>query len=186
MSATYHHGDLRNALLVAATELLEAHGPAALSLRDVARSAGVSHNAPYRHFANRDALLDAIAADGFRALADDMRTVKGRQPADRLAAMGQAYVAAARARPGRFALMFAPPGAPDAFPATAAAAQHTYAVLAAAVREVVGRDDPVAVASAWALAHGLADLARHALIPADVALVTTATRRFARSLAASV
>ena len=64
----YHHGDLRKALLDAASALLAEVGVAAISLREVARRAGVSHNAPYRHFADRDALLAALALQGFEVL----------------------------------------------------------------------------------------------------------------------
>src|SRR5437016_14215729 len=67
---TYHHGDLRGASLRAARELLEENGGADLSLRAVARRAGVSPAAPYRHFADRDALVSAIAAEGYRELAE--------------------------------------------------------------------------------------------------------------------
>jgi len=66
--ATYHHGDLRAAVLSAAWELIESQGVARLSVREAARRAGVSHHAPYRHFADRDALLDALVIEGFEQL----------------------------------------------------------------------------------------------------------------------
>ncbi len=66
----YHHGDLRRALLAAALEAIEESGPAALSLRDLARRAGVSHAAPAHHFGDKAGLLTALAAEGFDLLAD--------------------------------------------------------------------------------------------------------------------
>src|SRR2546428_5567598 len=69
---TYHHGNLRTALLRAAGERLEKQGITALSLREAARRVGVSHNAPYRHFADREALLAALAAQGFEMLGQPM------------------------------------------------------------------------------------------------------------------
>src|ERR1700739_5144341 len=71
-SARYHHGDLRAACLRAAKELLEEDGAAGLSVRAVARRAGVSPGAPYRHYADRDALVSAVAAEGYRELAEQL------------------------------------------------------------------------------------------------------------------
>lgn len=71
-TGSYHHGDLRAACLRAARELLEEDGSAALSLRAVARRAGVSATAPYRHYADRDALVSAVAAQGYRELAEQL------------------------------------------------------------------------------------------------------------------
>src|SRR5216117_2127251 len=96
---TYHHGNLRTALLRAAGERLEKQGITALSLREAARRAGVSHNAPYRHFADREALLAALAAEGFAMLAERLRGQPGRE-------MGEAYVRFALEQPQRFRLMF--------------------------------------------------------------------------------
>src|SRR5581483_949343 len=71
-SKPYHHGDLREALMRAAEALIGEVGPRAFTLREVARRAGVSHNAPYRHFASRDDLLRAVAAEGFERLRTTM------------------------------------------------------------------------------------------------------------------
>lgn len=79
-SGTYHHGDLRAACLRAARELLEEDGSAGLSLRAVARRAGVSATAPYRHFADRDALVSAVAAQGYRELAEHLAAAHPRLP----------------------------------------------------------------------------------------------------------
>lgn len=185
----YHHGDLRRALLGAATDLLEEGGPAGLSLREVARRAGVSHGAPYRHFPDREALLDAVAAEGFRDLTRQMQDIRRPTPAERLAALGQAYVAAALERPGRFALMFSLTPDPQRHPATAEAAPPLMAVLREAVAEVTGSpDDAAASAAAWALVHGLAHLLlqghlRGAGSAAEVpALVAAVTERLAGAL----
>src|SRR5690349_3579164 len=97
--STYHHGDLRPALLKAAGRVLEKEGPAALSLRELARRAGVSHNAPYRHFADREALLAALAADGFRMLGEVLGVASSRH-------RGEAYVRFALEHPQLFRLMF--------------------------------------------------------------------------------
>src|SRR5258708_321301 len=97
--STYHHGDLPAALLKAAGKALEQKGIASLSLRDAARRAGVSHNAPYRHFPHREALLAALAAEGFALLAERLR---GRQGPE----LGVAYVQFALQHPQRFRLMF--------------------------------------------------------------------------------
>src|SRR5690349_2249898 len=101
--ARYHHGNLRASVLRAAAEVLEKKGIGGLSLRGVARRAGVSHNAPYRHFASRGVLLEAVAARGFEqfreALAAAERTggLQGR---------GEAYIRFALANPQHFRLMF--------------------------------------------------------------------------------
>ena len=79
---TYHHGDLRRSLIEAAEILLEARGAAGLSLRAVAKRAGVSHAAPYRHFHDKAALLDAIAQTGFERLSERVREAWERNPGD--------------------------------------------------------------------------------------------------------
>ena len=146
---TYHHGNLRHALLRAAAQTLEKEGVAALSLRDAARRAGVSHNAPYRHFADRDALLAALATEGFAMLGEAMRGHAGKQ-------MGEAYVSFALAHPQRFRLMFGGvvPMAKDAELQEAAAA--TYRALVEAFKDLPRPE--LAAAAAWSLVHGLANL----------------------------
>src|SRR5689334_19621575 len=100
---SYHHGDLHSALLLTAGKMLEKEGLEALTLREVARRAGVSHSAPYRHFAEREALLAALAAEGFERLGAAQRKAA---EAGGLRAMGEAYVAFALENPQRFRLMF--------------------------------------------------------------------------------
>src|ERR1700686_452365 len=104
----YHHGNLREALLQGAVRVIAESGPAAFTLREVARRTGVSHNAPYRHFRDKDALLAAVATEGFRKLTQAMRAA-GAQPAnalDKLKQSGLAYVHFAVRNPEHFTVMF--------------------------------------------------------------------------------
>src|SRR4029079_8364193 len=98
----YHHGDLRRTLLDAALALVASQGVGALSLRELARKAGVSHAAPYRHFESREALLAALATEGFLGLgAEMMQTAAGEpNPLLRFRALGVAYVIYAVRHPG--------------------------------------------------------------------------------------
>src|ERR1700755_130164 len=151
---SYHHGALRRALVDAARALLEEAGPEALSLRDVARRVGVSHNAPYRHFPTRQALLAAIAADGFDRLASLLGPEAG------LAALGRAYLGFARHHPGLFRLMFDGTLEKSAHPELGQAAAAAYAVLRAAVAPLAPEAERRgATVLAWAQLHGLALLA---------------------------
>jgi AcrR family transcriptional regulator len=148
---SYHHADLRPALLAAARRMLERGGPEAVSLREVARRAGVSHNAPYRHFADRAALLAALAEQGFGELAGAVaESAKGAAGPKRLAAMGAAYVRFALDRPGLFRLMFGGAVRGADHPALADAARRAYAGLTG--------EAPQNPLRAWALVHGLAHL----------------------------
>lgn len=159
MSTSYHHGDLPNALVRAAVELLEEGGAAELSLRAAARRAGVSTAAPYRHFADRGALVSAVAAVGYRELAEHLAAVHPTPTTpDDLAAVGVAYVEFALARPGLFRVMFAEPCDPtDSERAAAAAAINAY--VESIVQRAFPDADPEPMATAvWALVHGLAFL----------------------------
>jgi AcrR family transcriptional regulator len=148
--ATYHHGALRSALLEAAGEILEAGGSGALSLREAARRAGVSHNAPYRHFPDRDRLLAALAEEGFRLLNEELgKRAEGN--------MGAGYVEFALAHPHRFRLMFGGQLRYHDHPALRAGAEASYAGLQRAFADL-GDDAPLAAAAAWSLVHGLASL----------------------------
>ena len=111
---SYHHGNLRAALVETATELARQDGPDAVVMREVARRAGVSHNAAYRHFADRDALLAAVAAEGMTQLEETMRrrmaevseTDPRRRASQRLRAAGRAYIEFASTEPGLFSVAF--------------------------------------------------------------------------------
>lgn len=157
--ATYHHGDLPTACVSAAMELLEESGENALSLRAVARRAGVSPTAPYRHYADREALVSAVAALGYRELAERLA---GAHPSpstpEQLTSVAVAYVQFALERPALFRIMFSEPCDRDNAERIAATAAVTLYL-----REIVGRVFPEADAEAmatatWALVHGLAFL----------------------------
>jgi len=157
--ATYHHGDLRAACVSAAMELLEESGETALSLRAVARRAGVSPAAPYRHYADREALVSAIAALGYRELAERLAAAHpSPSTPEQLASVAIAYVQFALERPALFRIMFGEPCDRDNDERIAATAAVTLYL-----REIVGRVFPEADAEAmgiatWALVHGLAFL----------------------------
>src|SRR5688572_32508569 len=99
---SYHHGDLRRTLLDASLALVQEQGIQALSLREVARKAGVSHNAPYHHFPDKSSLMAAICQEGFEGLAREMaaaRAAAGDDPRARMEACGQSYVRFALSSP---------------------------------------------------------------------------------------
>jgi AcrR family transcriptional regulator len=129
----YHHGDLRAAVLKAAALEIERRGFETLSLRELASLIGVAHSAPYRHFADRDALLAALAAQGFAELLKRYKNgARRKTPEVRLRACGQAYLELATDRPQLFRLMFASDllsGALPADPALAEAATACYVAL---------------------------------------------------------
>jgi AcrR family transcriptional regulator len=129
----YHHGDLRAAVLKAAASEIERRGFETLSLRELASLIGVAHSAPYRHFADRDALLAALAAQGFAELLKRYKTgARRKTPEDRLRACGQAYLELATDRPQLFRLMFASDllsGTLPADPALAEVATACYVTL---------------------------------------------------------
>lgn len=155
----YHHGDLRAACLRAARELLEEDGSAGLSLRAVARRAGVSAAAPYRHYADRDALVSAVAAEGYRELAG---LLAAAHPApstpDELADVAVVYVRFALDHPALFRAMFAEPCDPtseERVAATAVISEYVRAI----VRDAFPGSEPGALSTTvWALVHGLAFL----------------------------
>ncbi len=165
---TYHHGNLRRALLDAALGLIEKEGAAALSLRAVARRAGVSTAAPYRHFSSRKALLAAVAEEGFQQLGEELRRViaaYGDNPARCLGESGVAYVLFAAAYPSRYNVMLSSELADrSAHPSLEAAEEDTRRLLLGAVRDyqeagwMSARDPDELVLSAWASVHGLASL----------------------------
>ena len=163
----YHHGDLRTALLRAAVELIAEHGIHKLSLRECARRAGVSHAAPYRHFADKDALLLAIAREGFALLHQrGLTAVEGlRDPRDRLDAYGVAYVRFAIEHPVHVRVMFTMP-IPAAH-ANTAVGEEAFDLLVEVASQVAGPDvDPrEAATAAWSLSHGLSMLILDGRIP---------------------
>jgi AcrR family transcriptional regulator len=166
---TYHHGDLRQSLIDAAIALINQEGVQDLSLRQVARQVGVSHNAPYRHFDDKDALLAAVAEQGFQSLQQAMETASQAVPpgsSQRLEAIGIAYVNFAIAHPAYYRLMFGEYYCNfTKYSALADAAQQSFMVLLNAIKEgqlagifrVANPDDMARVA--WSLVHGQSMLA---------------------------
>ncbi len=161
----YHHGDLRAALLEAAREVLAKEGVEALTLREVARRAGVTHAAPYRHFADKEALLAAVATEGYLALTQSMEAhVKPKKdPVQRLLAAGAGYVAFALAHPAHYRLMFGP-GIQDfeAHPPLKAASDAAFGYLVERISQAQAAggtrqgDTLGYAAAAWSMSHGLA------------------------------
>jgi len=174
----YHHGDLRRALVDAALRLVRREGPRALTLRAAARLAGVSQAAPYRHFADKQALLAAVAEEGFRAMTGAMRRAMSEagEPLSKFRALGLSYVEFARGHPAHFQVMFGPELADrTAYPSLAEAAAEAFNLLVAAIADCQkaglareGNPEELGV-TAWSAVHGLSALivngqlgARHA------------------------
>ncbi len=163
--APYHHGALREALLQAAERVLEREGLAGLTLRAVAREAGVSHAAPTHHFGDLTGLVSELAAIGFRQFSAAMAAARGADvpPAERGMASARAYVAYARAHPGMYALMFRDVRLDYSRPALHEAAGASFAGLASAVgarmqenisEAALTLDQAAAIARTWSLIHG--------------------------------
>ncbi|MEY4878933.1 MAG: hypothetical protein RJB62_402, partial [Pseudomonadota bacterium] len=154
-TGSYHHGDLAPALRAAAREILEQEGLEALSLRSVARKAGVSHAAPYRHFASREALLAEIALEGLQQLRAEIAKAGAAPglPTERIVHMGAAYAGFAARHGGLLRLMFGSqiPNRYD-FPGLEAATS--------AIHEEIGRalGDQVMGLAVWGTVHGIAIL----------------------------
>lgn len=173
---TYHHGDLRTALVSAALRLLEAADGTLPSLRAVAREAGVSATAVYRHFADKDALLAAIAGEGLAMLGAAQRTASDSAGGGErgFAATGAAYVRFALAHPVLFRLIFQHPAPPGLMTDEGGRQPNAMALLRAnaAALAPAGTDPQVFALQAWSLAHGLAMLMLDRQIPADDATIT--------------
>lgn len=158
-SGKYHHGDLRAACLRAARELLEEDGGTGLSMRAVARRAGVSATAPYRHFEDRDSLVSAVAAQGYRELAARLAAAHpSPETPDDLAEVAVAYVRFALDHPSLFRTMFAEPCDPDDAERVAAGAAIWEYVHRIVVGVFPGADAGALSTAVWSLVHGLAFL----------------------------
>jgi AcrR family transcriptional regulator len=165
----YHHGALREALLAAAERVLERDGLAGLTLRAVAREAGVSHAAPKHHFGDLTGLVSELAAIGFRQFNATMETARASstQPLQRSMAAAKAYVAYAQAHPGMYGLMFRAERLDMSRSSLCEAADASFAGLARAVgasrhehieAEALTLDQAAAIARAWSLVHGFTTL----------------------------
>ena len=164
----YHHGNLREALIEAALELIAAKGAAGFTFAEAARSAGVSPGAPYRHFRDRDALIADVARRGFQQFAEDLaRAWKNGEPDPHTALqnIGRAYLAFARDEPAYYAAMFEAQVPPDMDRELAQASDKAFAVLRQAAEALIAilpaRQRPPAMMVSlhiWSLAHGIASL----------------------------
>ena len=164
--ASGRHGgrDLRSELLRTSRELLDEAGPSALSMREVARRAGCTHQAPYHYFANREAILAALVCEGFDELADRLAVAhEGLGDADLhavLVASGNAYVEFALRHPGVFRVMFRPDACdPERFPEVVQAGDRARRELARLAKAMMGDGAQVeAEVLIWSGVHGLASL----------------------------
>lgn len=173
---SYHHGDLRQALVAAALDLLREGGPGALSLRSAARKAGVSPAAPYRHFADHSELMSAVAADGFRRLGAAMTqsSTSAKSPREALRALAREYVRFGVKHSAEYRVMFGTDTAgAGRYPELDETASSVFEMLEGGIRELqrggfVRSGDPAAIAlTAWSTMHGLVMLALDGRAPFD-------------------
>ncbi|MEK0155980.1 TetR/AcrR family transcriptional regulator [Arthrobacter oryzae] len=168
--ASYHHGNLPRTIISAALDVIAESGPSAVSLRDLARRAGVSHAAPAHHFGDRAGLLTAVAVQGFGLLADALAEAQ-RQTGDFLE-VGVAYVGFAVGHPAHFAVMFRPElyraDDPELIAAKARAGESLYRGVAPFSASESGPDSPEAALAAWSLVHGFATLWLSGNLPAGL------------------
>lgn len=172
---TYHHGDLRSALIAAAERLLAEKAGETFTLREVARAAGVSHTAPYNHFADRRALLAAIAARGFDdltvALRRDLAAVDAEDVAAGIRATAKAYVGYAVSYPAHYRLMFSAELVGCEDETFQAAGERAFSVLRELIAAGVssgrlqGDQKGTHALTAWSLVHGLGTLVLDGKVP---------------------
>ena len=185
-SRPYHHGDLRAALLAAAADEIGASGTAGLSLRALARRAGVSHAAPAHHFGDKRGLFTALAAEGFRML--HTRTADALSRPDALVTTGQRYVEFALDFPAHFQVMWDTPLLNPLDEDLVRERTTAFEVLYQALRIATGVTEPADVlaqgAAAWAVVHGIATLWLSGNLPysRDSRLVEQAFRDLAPAL----
>ena len=186
MGATYHHGNLRRALLDATALAVAEVGPTACSVRDIARRAGVSHAAPVHHFGDRTGLLTAFAAEGFGLLADALdRAAAGGD----LVEVGAAYVAFAVEHRPHFEVMFRrdllradDPALVSAMTAATAALRSGLEAEAARVDDAADLDLEAVMVGAWAQMHGLAALLVGGNLPARLGDARSLARRVSAAM----
>lgn len=168
----YHHGDLRSALIEAGLVALKTTDADAVSLRELARSVGVSATAVYRHFPNKSALLAVLAGEGIARLGTAQRIASERAGggAAGFAATGQAYVRFALDNPALFRLTFA--HGKHAY-GTTIGEDEAWRLLRTYAETFAGADAERLQLQAWAVAHGLAMLMLDGLIPADDKLIVS-------------
>jgi len=164
----YHHGNLREALIQAALDLIAAKGPAGFTFAEAARSAGVSPAAPYRHFRDRDALMADVARQGFERFEAFLKTAWNDGRPDKMTALGnlgKAYLAFARTEPAYYSAMFEAGVPSEDHPELRQASDRAFAIVRKAAEALCagappeGRPPALMVAlHIWSLAHGIASL----------------------------
>jgi AcrR family transcriptional regulator len=159
-ASAYHHGDLRREVLRGAVQEIEANGPAGISMRAIARRAGVSHAAPAHHFGDKAGVLSVIAAEGYRGLAEATEAALGSGD---IFEVGRAYVQFALDHRAHFEVMFRPELYRRDDPDVTAARDAAAEIVFRAVRGVLGPDASEeevlgGVTGAWSFVHGLATL----------------------------
>ncbi len=198
----YHHGNLKEALLRAALELIAQKGPAGFTFAEAARWAGVSPAAPYRHFRDRDELMASVALRGFEQFEVALKRAWDDGRPDLLAALdrlGRAYLAFARVQPAYYSAMFEAGVPPATSPELREAGERAFAVLRGAAEKLCaqmpspGRPPALMVAlHIWAMAHGVAslfgrgDAARRALPMSPEELLEADVLIYLRGLGVSV
>lgn len=173
---SYHHGDLKSALIHAALKILDTRGIEALSLRALASEVGVSHMAPYAHFKNKTDLFQAIAASGFRALTERMKAVQDEHSAIELILnYGTQYIEFAIANPALYKLMLSQTQtAPEMTEELQQASKEPHALLVQAFEKLPPSNSPANIQAqgAWAMVHGLSALINdgHLCIPESMSV----------------
>lgn len=170
---SYHHGRLKQALLDASLALIRKSGAGGFTLREVARMAGVSHNAPYRHFRDKEELLAALAAEGFHRLTESMVKAAESAPSalDRFRRSGRGYVEFALRHPQHFAIMFEFPWRFDLHPVTKQEGERAFGTLVQyleacqAEQSLPPGDSRHFALVAWSMVHGVAKLAISGRLP---------------------
>ena len=193
----YHHGDLRRALLDATLELAAERGAAGVTLREAARTARVSQTAPYRHFADKQAMLAAAAEEGFRLYDRQLQAAlaaAGEDPRAQLLGVGEVYVRFALEQPAYFRLMYGQGSPPkSASPGLQQAARDAFQVFHRTVERCLATTSAEgsvneAMSRLWALAHGIASLAleKQILFDLEIETLIRTTRDAISELFASV
>jgi AcrR family transcriptional regulator len=187
--STYHHGDLKNALVEAAIAIIQEHGAEAFTLREAARRAGVNHRAVYRHFEDRTALLAKVAEEGYRELVARMHKAAEQLGDDvdtrrQFVALAQAYVTFALAHPAHYRVMFGPRlNADGRFPDLELIVREAFELLMTAIqrgtargelRSDLGRDAAISI---WSAIHGLSSLILMRRVPVKRAELQSYTER---------
>ena len=159
---SFHHGDLKRALIEATLQLVRSVGPRGFTLNEASRQAGVAKSAPYKHFKDKDALLVEVALLGTRRMEQDLRSVSGRggTPRERLLAVGLAYIAFSRQHPDFFAVMFQAGIDKNSYEELEVAATSVFSIADELAKEIEGslvKARRLALA-VWTMAHGFAML----------------------------